>query len=109
MAYGLCGKIVATPGQGGALAAHLLDAAAALSDVPGCHLYLVSRDTGDDDAVWVIEVWDDAEAHRASLELDAVQQLISHARPIIASMGERFELEPLGGKGLSLDPGRPRS
>ena len=98
MSYGLCGKIVAAPGQGDVLARHLLDAAAALGDVAGCHLYLVSRDVHDPDAVWVVEVWDDAEAHRASLELDAVQQLITRARPVIAEMGERFELEPLGGK-----------
>lgn len=98
--YGLCGKIVATPGQGDVLAGHLLEAATALEDVPGCRLYMVSRDLADAEAVWVVEVWQDIEAHRASLELDAVQQLIARARPIIAAMGERFELEPIGGKGL---------
>ena len=101
MAYGLCGKIVATPGAGDALAGHLLDAANALSDVDSCSLYLVSRDPGNPDAVWVTEVWDDAEAHAASLQLDAVQQLIARARPVIAAMGERFELEPVGGKGFA--------
>ncbi len=100
MGYGLCGKIVASPGQGEVLARHLLDAAAALGDVAACRLYLVSRDVHDPDAMWVVEVWDDADAHRASLDLDAVQQLITRARPVIAEMGERFELEPLGGKGF---------
>lgn len=99
MSYGLCGKIVARPGQGDALARHLLDAAAALEDVPGCHLYLVSRDAHDADAIWIVEVWEDAEAHHASLELEAVQQLIVDARPVIAEMGDRFEWQPLGGKG----------
>lgn len=100
MSYGLVGSIIAVDGQGDALAAHLLDAAAALHDVAGCQLYVVSRDQANPDAVWVMEVWDDAQAHRASLDLDAVQQLIARARPIIARMGERFELDPLGGKGL---------
>lgn len=99
--YGLCGKIVATPGQGETLAAHLLHAAAVLGDVADCRLYVVSRDAGDEDAVWVMEVWTSAEAHRQSLEMEAVQQLISRARPVIARMGERFELSPVGGKGLS--------
>ncbi|MFO7960426.1 MAG: hypothetical protein R6U94_05730 [Nitriliruptoraceae bacterium] len=54
----------------------------------------------DPDAVWVDEFWDSADAHQASLELDAVQALITQARPIIASMGERIELQPTGGKGL---------
>lgn len=98
--YGLCGKLVATAGNGDALAGHLLDAAAALEGVDACHLYLVNRDPQEPEAVWVVEFWDSAEAHRASLELDAVQELIARARPIIATMGERFELDPVGGKGL---------
>ncbi len=99
--YGLFGEIVATPGQGNKLAGHLLEAAAALEEVPGCHLYLVSRDPDDADAVWVTEVWESAEAHRASLGLVAVQELIGRARPLIAGMGERFEHRPIGGKGLT--------
>lgn len=98
--YGLCGKIVATTGHGDELATHLLNAAAALEQVPACRLYLVSRDAADADALWVVEVWDTAEAHRASLELEAVQALITKARPLIAGMGERFEFQPIGGKGL---------
>ncbi len=100
-AYGLCGKIVAEPGNGDNLASHLLDAAASLDEVPGCWLYVVSRDPGDADAVWVMEVWESVEAHRASLELEAVQRLIARARPVIATMGERIELHPIGGKGLA--------
>lgn len=100
--YGLCGKIVATAGHGPALAQHLLDAAEALNDVEGCRLYLVNRALNEPDAVWVVEVWDSAEAHGASLQLDAIQQLIARARPIIAemAMSSRVEMEPLGGKGL---------
>lgn len=98
--YALCGSFTATPGNAGALTDHLLAAAAALEDVPGCLLYLVGPDPQDDDAVRVLELWDSAEAHRASLELDAVRTLITHARPLIAGMGERTELHPVGGKGL---------
>jgi quinol monooxygenase YgiN len=101
-AYGVFGRIVATAGDGDALAGHLLDAASALEDVEGCHLYAVSRDPSDPEAVWVVEFWESAEAHRASLELSAVQELISRARPIIAAMGERIELQPIGGKGVDL-------
>ena len=101
MAYGLCGKIVATEGHGDVLAQHLLEAAAALDDVATCQMYVVSRDPGDADAVWVIEVWENAAAHRSSLELEPIQELITRARPVIAGMGDRFELLPMGGKGLT--------
>lgn len=106
MGYGLCGKIVATTGNGDVLAGHLLDAASALENVGECHLYVVSRDPVEAEAVWVVEFWESAEAHRASLEMTAVQELISRARPIIAAMGERVELHPVGGKGLDAGPGR---
>lgn len=101
MNYGLFGKMTAIAGEGDALASHLLEAADALEDVTGCQLYVVSRDPQDRDSVWVMEAWESEDAHRASLELDAVQDLIARARPILQGMGERFELQPLGGKGLS--------
>ena len=101
MSYGLFGKMTAVAGEGNALAQHLLEAASALEAVSGCRLYVVSRDPQDEDSVWVMEVWDSAEAHRASLELDAVRELIARARPILQGMGDRFEFEPVGGKGLS--------
>jgi quinol monooxygenase YgiN len=98
--FGLSGKMTAIPGQGDALAAHLLEAATALEGERSCHLYLVARDTEDPDGVWVVEVWDDADAHRASLEFDAVRDLIGRARPIIASISRQATFRPIGGKGL---------
>jgi quinol monooxygenase YgiN len=102
--YGACGRIVATTGNGDELASHLLEAASALEGLDGCHLYVVNRDPADPEAVWVVEFWESAAAHQASLELDAVQRLIARARPVIASMGERFEFQPVGGKGLGPRP-----
>jgi quinol monooxygenase YgiN len=101
--YGLCGKLVATPGNGDVLAGHLLDAASALEDVDGCHLYVVNRDPAEPEAVWIVEFWESEQAHQDSLQLRAVQDLIARARPVIASMGERSEFQPVGGKGLGSD------
>ena len=47
------------------------------------------------------EVWESAESHRASLALPAVQQALAQGRPLIASMGERFETVPVGGHGIA--------
>lgn len=102
MAYGLCGKIMAVEGQGDALERLLLEAAAVLEELDDCRLYIVSRLPGEPDAVWIVEVWSNREAHQASLQLEAVQDVISRARPVIAGMGERFEVSPVGGKGLTL-------
>jgi len=98
--FGLVGSFNARPGQGDALAQLLVQAAEVLEANADCELYVVSRSPDDHDAVWVTEVWTSADAHRASLEDPAVRELITQARPLIAGLGERFALTPVGGKGL---------
>lgn len=100
MNYGLHGKFTATPGNGPALRQILLDAAEGLRHNPACLLYIVSGQPGEPDAVWVSEVWTSQAAHQASLEDETTQTLIAQARPLIAGMSDRVELQTLGGKGL---------
>jgi len=95
--YGLIGKFTATPGQRDALAAILLEGTDAM---PGCLSYVVATDPADPDALWVTEVWESAERHRASLTLPAVQAAIAKGRPLIAGFSNRVETTPLGGYGL---------
>jgi quinol monooxygenase YgiN len=70
--------------------------------MPGCLSYVVAADARDPDALWVTEVWDSAESHRASLSLPAVQQAIARGKPLIAAFADRFETTPIGGFGLRL-------
>lgn len=98
--YGLMGKFVAQPEKRDALIEVLLRAAKNLEALDGCYLYVVSRDPEDADSVWVTEVWRGVEDHQASLQHEAVRALIAEGRPLIASMGDRIEFEPLGGAGL---------
>ncbi|MBW3620801.1 MAG: antibiotic biosynthesis monooxygenase [Actinobacteria bacterium] len=98
--FGLVGSLTAAEGRGDELEGYLLEASRELGQVSTCHLYLVSRVPDEPEVVHVVEVWDDEGAHRASLELAAVQRLISRARPIIVGMGDRVGLRPVGGKGL---------
>jgi quinol monooxygenase YgiN len=98
--FGVVGSFQARSGQGEALAELLVQAARALAGNSDCELYVVSRSADDADSVWVTEVWTSPEAHQASLEDESVRQLIRQARPLIAGLGERFRLSPLGGKGL---------
>ena len=98
--YGLFGKFQAQDGQRDALIAHLLTAADELRALEGCYLYVVNRDPADPNGIWVNEVWRSRDDHQASLDHPAIQALIAAARPLIAGMGERFEVEPVGGKGL---------
>lgn len=95
--YGLIGKIKATKGQRGVLIAILLQG---VTDMPGCLSYVVAHDPTDEDAIWITEVWDSQETHRASLSLPSVQQAIARGRSFIAGFGERYETRPVGGHGI---------
>lgn len=97
--HGLIGKMKAAPGQRDALIAILLDG---IGGMPGCLSYVVARDPADVDAVWITEVWDSAEHHKASLSLPQVQAAIAKARPIIAGFDTHIVTEPVGGHGLSV-------
>jgi len=101
--YGLIGKMTATPGHRDALATILL---AGTDAMPGCLSYVIATDPADADALWITEVWDSAESHRASLALPAVQAAISQGRPLIAGFSHRTETAPIGGHGLVPTPGR---
>jgi enamine deaminase RidA (YjgF/YER057c/UK114 family)/quinol monooxygenase YgiN len=95
--YGLIGKMVATPGNREALAAIVLGGSGTM---PGCLSYVVAKDPRDADALWITEVWDSAESHKASLSLPSVREAITKARPLIASFGDSVQSEPIGGYGL---------
>jgi quinol monooxygenase YgiN len=66
-------------------------------------VWIVNTILDDPDAIWVTEVWRSEADHAASLAGDDVSAIIARARPLIAGFGERFTLEPVGGKGL-IDP-----
>ena len=96
--YGLIGKLKTKPGQRDALAKILLEGTRAM---PGCLSYIIANDPTNPDALWITEVWDSAENHKASLGLPAVKQALMLGRPMITGFGERFETVPLGGAGLA--------
>lgn len=75
----------------------LIDAVSAGSvDLPGCLSYVVAEDAEDSSVVWVTEVWESADAHRASLDLEQVKAGIALARPVLIGFGTRVETSPRG-------------
>lgn len=92
--YGLIGQMQSTPGDRAKLIEILT---ASSSEMPGCLSYVIAEDQTDENAIWITEVWDSADSHKASLDLPAVQQAIAEARPLIAGFGHRFETTPVAG------------
>lgn len=97
--FGLIGKMTATPGQRDALIAILLEG---IHDMPGCLSYVVAKDPADENGIWITEVWDSQESHKASLSLPSVQLAIKKAKPIIGGFGDSTLTEPVGGHGLAI-------
>lgn len=95
--YGLIGKMMVVPGQREALIAIMLEGVAGM---PGCLSYIIARDPANADALWITEVWESQEQHRASLALPSVQAAIASGRPLIAAFGESVVTEPVGGHGI---------
>jgi quinol monooxygenase YgiN len=94
------GRSTARAGRGDELAKILLAAADELSGEPGCELYLVNREAGDPDRIWVTEVW------RSQADLDAALAKLRGSDDVATVMElvedwEMIELELLGGKGLA--------
>ena len=99
--FSLFGKLIAQPGKGAELCNILLKAAEQVAQLPGCRQYLVFQDLADADKICVAEIWENREAHAASLQIPEVLALIQSARPIIAGFSDRTEMRWEGGHGLA--------
>lgn len=96
--YGLIGRITATDGNRDELILILLGGT---TDMPGCRSYVIAKDPGDANAIWITEIWTDEASHKASLQLPAVQDAIARGKPLIAGFDQRVVTEPVGGHGLA--------
>jgi len=96
--YGLIGKMIAAPGKRDELVSILLEG---VSTMPGCLSYIVAKDMGDANAIWITEAWDSKASHDASLSLPSVKEAIAKGRTLIAGFGDRVVTTPVGGTGLA--------
>ncbi|WP_205695475.1 putative quinol monooxygenase [Conexibacter sp. SYSU D00693] len=92
--FGLIGKFQAQPGKRDDLLAIFAEE---IGEMPGCRSYVVAADEADPDTIWITEVWDDEELHKASLELPEVQDTITRARPLIAGIEQVARTRPASG------------
>ncbi|KUL34117.1 hypothetical protein ADL22_31035 [Streptomyces sp. NRRL F-4489] len=97
---GLYVKFRTRAGQRDALVRILLSAAELMAGAPGCELYVVNTVPGEDDVVWVTELWRSAADHEGSPAVAGVRELIGQAVPLLAGPPERIDLRPAGGAGL---------
>lgn len=99
--YLLQGKLTAKHGHRDELATILVDASKLVSSAKGCKLYVVGINSGNENDVFVTEIWDSKEDHDNSLKVEGVMELIMKAMPILDGKPEKGqELEIIGGAGI---------
>jgi len=99
--FGYNGSMKTTPGHRDAVVAILLRGSDGLR-AAGCHLYVVSVSDDEPDTVWVNEVWESREHHRASLRLAETQAAIAEAMPMLTGEFTSQELTVVGGLGVAV-------
>ena len=62
----------------------------------GCLAYEVGVNDEQPDTVFVVELWESAEAHQASLAVPEVQAAIAAARPLLSGEFGGFRFEVVG-------------
>lgn len=92
------GSLVAKEGHVEELKGYLFEAAEKMKEVETCFYYVVGVNEEYPNHVFVLEVWQDEEAHAASLQLDVFKDLINKARPIIERIDDYPDITLLGGK-----------
>ena len=94
---GLIAKLTVIPGKREEMIGILKESAV---NMPGCLSYVVARDSADENAIWVTEVWDSVNSHNASLSLPSVKNAVPRAKVIVSSFDKIAVTDPVWGVGL---------
>jgi len=95
MTFANVGTLQTVPGKRDELVAHLVRRSDSLTEA-GCLAYEVGVNDDEPNTVFVVELWRDAAAHRASLALPYVQASISAARPLLTGTFGGFRFDVVG-------------
>ena len=95
MAFANASTLGAAPGKRDELVAFLTRRSAALPGL-GCLLYEVGVNDDEPDTVFVVELWENADAHQESLADPEVQASIAAARPLLAGTFGGFAFDVVG-------------
>ncbi len=92
--FGLIGKMRAAPGRRDELIAII---SGGTDGMPGCRSYVLAEDLADADLIWITEIWESEDAHKASLQLQTVKDGIEKGRPLIAGFEMHVTTHPVEG------------
>lgn len=94
--------LIATKGNGDKLVAKFLEAADLQRDNDACWLMLVAKDEGEEDTVYVTEVWSSESSWKQARRSDAVTAWSKGIPALVAQWLPSTRLTRVGGKGIQL-------
>jgi len=95
MTFANVGTLGTLPDKRDKLVAHLTARSDLLATL-GCQLYEVGVNDEQPNTVFVMELWESADAHRASLQRPEVQESIARARPWLSGEFGGFQFAVKG-------------
>jgi quinol monooxygenase YgiN len=95
MTFANAGTLECAPGKRDELVAHLTRRSDVLAEL-GCLAYEVGVNDESPDTVFVVELWRDEAAHKASLFLPEVRASIAEARPLLSGEFGGFRFTVVG-------------
>lgn len=95
--YGLISKLTIAPGKREEMIAIFKEGAA---NMPGCLSYIIAKDSADENAIWVTEVWDSVASHDASMSLPSVRNAMVRGKTLLSGFDRVATTKPVWGIGL---------
>ncbi|HET6793924.1 MAG TPA: putative quinol monooxygenase [Acidimicrobiales bacterium] len=96
-------KLVAKPGRRGDLVAAMRELATAAASEEGTEVYAIHEGAGDDDSVWVYELYRDQAGLSAHSASDTMKSIGGRLGDILAGRAEITLLRPVAAKGVDVD------
>ena len=96
-------KLVAKPGRRAEAVEALRALVGAARDEPGTEVYVLHEAAGDDETVWVYEMYTDQEALATHSSSDAMKRVGARLADLLAAAPEIILTRPVESKGLAVD------
>src|ERR1700756_222944 len=94
----LINKLTAKPGKRREVVDILLESGKAFDNNPDCKLYLVSEDVGNENLIWVQDIWLNETAHTSAMQDEEMQSYVRQSIPLLEGTPEQTKIIPVGGK-----------
>ena len=93
-------QFIAQDGKGDALIEVLMKSNHIISKSDGCRSFVINKEAGNSDSIWLTELWENSEQQVISRSLDGAKELATETDLLLAQPPRQIILEPIAGKDI---------